>query len=153
VQSTEISISIGSFCFLPLMLIDFLVFLSAPMHFLVTADTKSCQIAFDVIALLAPRLNVMDLKTFHSPARLATPAVALQDFAAKLAIRFRIKPQAGPLGSDPRQSVTCTSLRSWFLCDFGRPMTSRVRQGNKASRLPASKLTPARKSAQIISRQ
>jgi hypothetical protein len=32
-------------------------------------------------------------------------------------------------------------------------MTSRMRQGNRASRLPASRLTPARKSAQIISRQ
>ena len=40
----------------------------------------------------------MDLKIFHSPARLATPAISLQDFTAELAISFRIKPQAGPLG-------------------------------------------------------
>ena len=120
---------------------------------LVALDTKSYQILGRVIAQSAPRLNVMDLKIFHAPARLATPAISLQNFAAELAISFRIKPQAWPLGADPRQSVTCTSSRSCFLCGFGRPMTSRVRQGNRASRLPASKLTPARKSAQIISRQ
>ena len=120
---------------------------------LVALDAKSYEILSRVITQSAPRLNVMDLKILHAPARLATPAISLQDFPAELAISFRIKPQAGPLCSDPFQSVTCTSSRSCFLCGFGRPMTSRVRQGNKASRLPASKLTPARKSAQIISKQ
>ena len=120
---------------------------------LVALDAKSYQILGRVIAQSAPRLNVMDLKILHAPARLATPAVSLQDFAAELAISFRIKPQAWPFGSDPRQSVTCTSSRSCFLCGFGRPITSRVREGNRASWLPASKLTPARKSAQIISKQ
>jgi hypothetical protein len=37
---------------------------------------------------LAPPLNVMDLKTFHPPTRLATPAVSLQDSTAKFAISF-----------------------------------------------------------------
>ena len=123
------------------------------MGFLMARRAEGDQILGSVIAQSAPRLNVMDLKIFHAPARLATPAVSLQDFTAELAISFRVKPQAGPLCTDPRQSVTCTSSRSCFLCGFGRPMTSRVRQGNRASRLPASKLTPARKSAQIISRQ
>ncbi len=123
------------------------------MGFLMARCAESDQILGSVIAQSAPRLNVMDLKIFHAPARLATPAISLQDFAAELAISFRIKPQAWPFGSDPSQSVTCTSSRSCFLCGFGRPMTSRVRQGNRASWLPASKLTPARKSAQIISKQ
>jgi hypothetical protein len=115
--------------------------------------TKSYQILGRVIAQMAAWLNVMDLKIFHAPARLTSPAISLQDFPAELTISFRIKPQAGPLGADPCQSVACTSSNSCFLCGFGRPMISRVRQGNRVSRLPASKLTPARKSAQIISRQ
>jgi hypothetical protein len=41
---------------------------------------------------MAPRLNMMDLKILHAPASLATPAISLQNFPAKLAIRFRIKP-------------------------------------------------------------
>jgi len=120
---------------------------------LVALDTKSYEILGRVIAQSAPPLNVMHLKIFHPPAPLATPSVTLQDFTAELAISFRVKSQAGPLGADSLQNVTCASSRSCFRCGFGRPMTSRVRQGNKASRLPASKLTPARKSAQIISRQ
>ena len=83
----------------------------------------------------APPLNVMDLKILHAPAPLATPAVSLQDFTAELAISFRIKPQPWALGTDPLQNVTCTSSRSCFRCGFGRPMTSRMRQGNRASRL------------------
>jgi hypothetical protein len=120
---------------------------------LVALDTESYEILIRIIAQSTPRLNVMDLKILHAPARLTTPSISLQHFTAKLAISFGIKPQAGPLRADPFQNVTCTSSRSSFLCGFGRPMTSRVRQGNKASRLPTSKLTPARKSAQIISRQ
>jgi hypothetical protein len=116
-------------------------------------DANGNKIIGRVITQLAARPNVMDLKILHAPAPLTTPSVSLQNFPAKLAIRFRIKPQPGPLCSDPSQNVTCTSSNSCFLCGFGRPLTSRVKQGNKASRLPASKLTPARKSAQIISRQ
>jgi hypothetical protein len=33
----------------------------------------------------------MDLKTFHPPARLAAPAVSLEDFTAKHAISFTVK--------------------------------------------------------------
>jgi hypothetical protein len=34
----------------------------------------------------------MDLKSLQTSARLATPAVSLQDFVAELAISFRVKP-------------------------------------------------------------
>ena len=114
---------------------------------------ESDQILGSVIAQSAPWQNVMDLKIFHSPARLATPAISLLDCTAKLAISFQIKPQPWPPVSDPSQNVICTSSRSCFRFGFGRPITSRMRQGNRASRLPASKFTPARKSAQIISKQ
>jgi hypothetical protein len=123
------------------------------MGLLMARCAEGDQILGRVIAPSAPPLNVMDLKVLHSPAPLAAPSISLQDFTAELAIRFRIKPQPWALGADSLQNVTCTSSRSCFLCGFGRPMTSRMRQGNKASRLAASKLTPARKSAQIISKQ
>lgn len=54
------------------------------------------QIFGSVIAQPAARLNVMDLKTLHPSAPLASPAVSLQDFAAELAIGFGLKPQARP---------------------------------------------------------
>jgi hypothetical protein len=56
------------------------------VSFLVTNDTKSHQILGRVITQTAARLNVMDLKTLDAAARLATPAVPLQDFTAKLTV-------------------------------------------------------------------
>ena len=123
------------------------------MSVLVAPDTKSNQILGRVITQAAPRLKVMDLKTLDAPARLTTPSISLQDPPAELAIRFRFEPQSWPFRADPSQRVTWTSSKSCFLSGFGRPITSRVREGNRASWLPASKLTPARKSAQIISKQ
>jgi hypothetical protein len=123
------------------------------MGFLMARRTEGDQILGSVIAQSAPRLNMMDLKILDSPTPLATPSIPPQDFPAELAISFRIKPQPWALGTGPFQNVTWTSSRSCFRCGFGRLMTIRVRDGNKASRLAASKLTPARKSAQIISRQ
>jgi hypothetical protein len=120
---------------------------------MVTLGAKSYEILSRIIAQSASRLNVMDLKILHAPAPLAAPSISLENFSAELAIGFRIKPQAWPFWMDPGQSVTCTFSRSCSRCACGRPIASRVRQGNKASRLPASMLTPARKSAQIISKQ
>jgi hypothetical protein len=123
------------------------------MGFFMARCAKCDQILGNIVAESTSRLNVVDLKVLHAPARLATPAISLQHFMAELLISFRVKPQARSSGTDPSHSVTCTSSRSCFLSGFGRPITSRVRLGNRASRLPASKLTPARKSAQIISKQ
>jgi hypothetical protein len=51
-------------------------------------------------------MNVMDLKALHASAKLALPAIPLQDFPAVPAIGFMIKPQAGSLGMDPFQNTT-----------------------------------------------
>ena len=85
---------------------------------LMALDAKSYEILSRIIAQSAPRLNVMDLKIFHASARLTSPAISLQDFTAELTIGFRVKPQARSLGTDPSQSVTCTSSRSCFRCGF-----------------------------------
>jgi hypothetical protein len=79
------------------------------MGFLMTRCAEGDQIFGRVIAQSTPLQNVMDLKILHAPARLTTPSISLQDFPAELAISFRVKPQPWPLGSDPCQSVTCTS--------------------------------------------
>ena len=61
-------------------------------------DAMSDEILGRVITQSASRFNVMDLQTLPLPAPLATPAIPLQDFAAELAISFRIEPQALPVG-------------------------------------------------------
>ncbi len=52
---------------------------------------KSYQILGIIISKVTPPLNVMDLKIFHPPAPLASPAISLEDFLAQLAISFRVK--------------------------------------------------------------
>jgi hypothetical protein len=79
------------------------------MDFLMARRAETDQILGSVIAQSAPRPNVLDLKIFHSPAPLASPAVSLQDLAAELAIRFRVKPRPWPSGTNPLQKVTWTS--------------------------------------------
>jgi hypothetical protein len=76
------------------------------MSFLVTHNTKSYQILEHVIAEVAPRLNLMDLQIFCSPAELASPAVPLQNFTAELAISVILELQAWPLGSNSNQGTT-----------------------------------------------
>jgi hypothetical protein len=120
---------------------------------LVALGAKSYEILSRIITQSAPPLDVMDLKIFHAPAQLATPSISFQNFPAESAVIFGLKPQAWSSCSDFFQSVPCTSSSSCFRCGFGSAMTSRIRQGKRASWLPVSKLTPARKSAQIISRQ
>src|SRR6266404_679583 len=82
------------------------------MGLLMARSAEGDQILGSVIAQSAPRLNVMDLKTLDAPARLATPAVSVQDFQVELAISFRLKPQSWLFGTHPRQSVTWTSSSS-----------------------------------------
>jgi hypothetical protein len=73
---------------------------------LVTFSTDRHQIIGRVIPQSASWLNVMDLKSLHASTPLATPAVSIQHFAAKLPISFTIKPQAGSFGAYPRQIVS-----------------------------------------------
>ena len=80
--------------------------LPSSVGFLVTHDAKSYQILGLVIAQAAPRLEVMDLKAFDLPARLATPAVPLEYFTAELAVSLGLELQAWPFGSNSGQGTT-----------------------------------------------
>lgn len=62
--------------------------ITCSMTRLMTILTESDQIVLLVVAQSAPPLNLMDLKILHVPARLTTPAISLQDFAAMLEIKF-----------------------------------------------------------------
>jgi len=116
------------------------------MSVLLALDAESYEILCGVITQSALWLHVMDLEVFHVFARLGTLAISLQDLAAELAMSFGIELQSRPFRSYSSQSVTFTSSRSCVLFGFRRPMTSRVREGNKASWFPICKLTPARSS-------
>jgi hypothetical protein len=56
----------------------------------VALDAESDQILSRIIAQAASRLKVMDLKTIHTPAELAMPAVSLEHGAAELTAGFGV---------------------------------------------------------------
>jgi hypothetical protein len=60
------------------------------MRPLVACHAKNDQILSVVIAELASRFDVVDLKIFCSPATLAAPAIPFEDFAAEPAVGFRV---------------------------------------------------------------
>ena len=61
------------------------------MSLVMATGTKSYEILSRIITQSAPPLNVMDLEVLHPPARLTSPAIALQNFPAELAISFGLK--------------------------------------------------------------
>ena len=69
-------------------------------------NAENDQIFLCIVAEATPRLKVMDLEIFRSPADLATPAVPLQDLPAELTISLRLKLQAWPFRSNRRQGAT-----------------------------------------------
>ena len=63
-----------------------------PMDYSMARCAEDDQIIRNVVTQSTSRLNMMDLKCLRSPTPLATPAIPLKDFAAELAIGFRVKP-------------------------------------------------------------
>jgi len=59
----------------------------------VAISTERDQIFVCVVTQTASRADVVDLKTIGSPAILATPAVALQDFGVEFAIGIWVEPK------------------------------------------------------------
>jgi hypothetical protein len=113
---------------------------------LVAPSTKGDQVLFRIIPKITSPPQVMDIEIRHRSAALTAPSVALQDFQAELFVLLRIhtncwapsprRPRAHgsarPAIGDASSPCTCTGV-------FSISFTSRE--------------APARKSAQIISRQ
>ncbi len=69
-------------------------------------DAQGDQIRIVIRALLAAQLLVMDLQVSPGTTELASPAIALQYLFSQVVIRFGIKPQARPLGSNGLYEVS-----------------------------------------------
>ena len=67
---------------------------------LMTPDAKSYEILSRIIAQAASGLKVMDLEAFDAAAKLATPAIPLENFMAELAVGLSLKLQPWPFGSN-----------------------------------------------------
>ena len=64
------------------------------MDVTVAISTERDQIFVGVVTQPASRANVVDLETIGTAAVLASPAITLQHFGAKLAVRIWVQPKS-----------------------------------------------------------
>jgi hypothetical protein len=119
----------------------------------VTRGTQSDQVLLDVATELTSCFNVMYLQVTTSSTRLTTPSIAPQNSQAQFLIEFEIELLSPSLWEGqiqavaPNSSITC---RLWLV---GSNPIRRCTDKRRAFGSPSCKLAPARKSAQIISKQ
>src|SRR5580692_9576252 len=96
----------------------------------------------------------MNLKVLSAAAVLTAPGVAFEDLHAQLLVCLRIEFDASLFGSIAFHDafpVACS--RNICRCGRGRNLKTRATDCSRASGFWFSRFAPARKSAQIISRQ
>ena len=124
------------------------------MHASVAFGTECYQILLRIIAGLAAESFVMDFKIGHCATRLASPAIATQHLAAESVVLVGIEPQARMFRSDPsHDAFSTTRCINLCLSSPGRNLKNRKADCKRTPGFSFSRLAPAEKSAQIISRQ
>ncbi len=123
------------------------------MESFVTGGAQRDEILFDVLSEPTPRADVVNLKLIHATTALAAPPVALQHLPAEPSIGFRVKSQSRASWARWGHEAFRTCSKNSFCLGCGRNSKSRPSEISKASGFPFSRLAPAKKSAQIISRQ
>jgi hypothetical protein len=120
----------------------------------VTPGTKRNQVLLTIIAGMTAKFLVVNFKIRHGAARLAFPAVAAEYLVAELLVQREIKPDGRTFWSDPVHDAFAVKWsRNIFRCSPGRNLKNRRIDCRRTCELPFSRLAPAKKSAQIISRQ
>jgi hypothetical protein len=127
---------------------------SSPVQPFMATSAKRYQVQVVIVALLAAVLLVVDMQVFPGTTDLASPAIAAQYLFSQLVVRFGIEPQAGSLESNLlHKAIPATWCRKACRCSPGRNLKKRDIDWSSAVGSSLSKFAPARKSAQIISRQ
>ena len=122
------------------------------MSFLVTTSAERDEVPVGIGSHPTPRLHVMNLEILRRPAVLASPAVPLEDLLSKFLVSFPIQSKAGPFLTQGSHEAFCSPSRKLTFIGPGSMSNIRFIESSTASRLLSS-LAPARKSAQIISKQ
>ena len=127
---------------------------SSAMHGGVACSAKGNEVLARIVAGSTAKPFVVNLKIGHRTARLAFPAVAAEHFIAKLVVQFGVQTDRCALWSEPvQETFPIARSRKAFLSSSGRNLNKHKIEHKSTFELPASRLAPARKSAQIISRQ
>ena len=123
------------------------------MHIPMTAGTKCYQILQSVVSQSPPRLNVMNLEILRRSTVLAPPAVPFQDPFAKFLVSASIESKARSLLTQCTHEAFCSLSRKVTFIGPGNSSNIRLIDSSRLSFSLLSWVAPARKSAQIISRQ
>jgi hypothetical protein len=116
--------------------------------------TQADQVRRGIIAGLTAKLFVVDLNILHATAQLATESVPSQDFAAELPVRVRVQSHSWTFRLNAvHDAFSLISVKKASLCSPDRNLKNSRMDRSNISGSPLSTLAPARKSAQIISRQ
>ena len=120
----------------------------------VTAGAQGDQVRVVIVALLASELLVVDLQVLPGATDLALPAIATQYLFSEVFVELGIKLQARSFGSNSlHEAFSVASCRKACRCSPGRNLKNRDMDCRSAVGSSFSRFAPARKSAQIISRQ
>ena len=127
---------------------------SAVMDSVVACRTKRNQILLCIVTGLTAKVFVMDFEVGPCATRLTSPAIPTQHLIAQVFIQLGIEPQACAFRLDTRQDpFSVTRCRNVCLSWPGRNLKNRSADCKRTSGSSLSRFAPARKSAQIISRQ
>jgi len=110
------------------------------------------KVRFRIIAGLAAKLLVVNLKVGHRAAGLTSPAVATQHLAAEIVIL--LEPQAGTFRSaSSHVTFSVTWCKNVCLSSPDRNLKNSKADSKSASEFSFPRFAPAKKSAQITSRK
>jgi hypothetical protein len=119
----------------------------------VTAAAQDDEVLFAIRPQLAPPDKVVDLELISATALLTSPAITLQDFQLQLAVTLGVEPKPPSFSKVATHADRLMSRKNCCWCAAERNAKNRRSDVNSTSVLPFSRFAPARKSAQIISRQ
>ena len=112
------------------------------------------EIISEVTPAMAAQLLVMDLQRFHAATGLASPSVTFKHLSLKMPVGISVQSPARLLRPYPVHDAPWFSCsRKASFCACGRNLKNREIECKSNSGFPLSRFAPARKSAQIISRQ
>jgi hypothetical protein len=123
------------------------------MQVVVALGADRDQILPGIVAHPTARLHMMHLKLSDAPTKLAAPPVAIEHLPAQFSIGFRVESQSRASWARWGHEAFRTCSRNSCCLGRGRNSKSRPSERSKVSGFPFSRLAPAKKSAQIISRQ
>jgi len=129
--------------------------LNAAVQLRVAFTAKSNKVPLAIIAAATAELLMMDFQIRHRAAALAAPAISPQHLLTQLLVFTRVKPDARLLRTNLLHDANfcATAFRNACWCSPGKNLKKRSMELSRTSGFPLSRFAPAKKSAQIISRQ